>query len=165
MDYSKEKTRDYHKKAENHTIGLWRVMEPQSINLVFQKVKEVEYLEAKQMTRLIRWIMAIFLVTVVSTLCYITYCYCINSSERTLAYMAEVNKTYCDQMIKCKAEGYDFIVDGVTLVDVSDEFITSSFGKYNTVCDDAGNQVIMTTLQPQLEERSNTTTPIFFWWF
>lgn len=42
MDYSKEKTRDYHKKAENHTIGLWRVMETQSINLVFQKVKEVE---------------------------------------------------------------------------------------------------------------------------
>ena len=117
------------------------------------------------MTRLIKLIMAIFLVTVISTLCYLTFNYYINSSERTLAYMTEVNKTYCDQMIKCKAEGYDFIVDGITLVEVSDEFITSSFGKYNTVCDDTGNQVIMTTLQPQLEDRSNTTTPIFFWWF
>lgn len=117
------------------------------------------------MTNLISWIMAIFLVTVISTLCYITYNYCINSTDRTLAYMAEVNKTYCDQMIKYKAEGYDFIVDGTTLVEVSDEFITLSFGKYNTVCDDAGNKVIMTTLQPQLEERSHTTTPIFFWWY
>lgn len=122
-------------------------------------------LEFKQIISLIEWIIAIFVITVVGTLCYITYNYYINSSERTLVYMAEANKTYCDRMIKYKAEGYDFIVDGTRLVEVSDEFITSSFGKYNMVCDDAGNQVIMTTLQPQREDRNHTTTPIFFWWF
>lgn len=120
-------------------------------------------MEVKQIISLIEWIIAIFIITVVGTLCYITYNYYINSSEKTLVYMAEANKTYCDKMIRYKAEGYDFIVDGTRLVEVSDEFITSSFGKYNTVCDDAGNQVIMTSLQPQLEDHNHTTTPIFFW--
>lgn len=120
-------------------------------------------MEANQITDLIEWVIAIVVLTVISTLCYITYNYYINSSERILVYMAKANKTYCDQMIEYKTKGYDFIVDGTRLVEVSDEFITSSFGKYNIVCD-AGNQVIMTTLQPQLEDRSYTTMPIFFWW-
>ena len=42
LKQNKEKIIDYHKKTENHTMGLRRVMETQSTSLVFQKVKEVE---------------------------------------------------------------------------------------------------------------------------
>lgn len=110
-------------------------------------------------------VLSLFCIVFVCLVSYIIYDRCVNGTERTLEYLAEANETYCDKMEECKIKGYEFIVDGTTLAEVPDEFITSSFGRYNMVYDDAGKQVIMTTLQshPQTREHSYTTMPMFFW--
>ena len=67
---------------------------------------------------------------------------------------------YVSKMESCLREGYSFVVDGTRIEKASDDFPSTSFGKYNVTYDDAGKQVIMTTLQPA--PRSHSSAPIFF---
>lgn len=66
---------------------------------------------------------------------------------------------YVSKMESCLREGYSFVVDVTRIEKASDDFPSTSFGKYNVTYDDAGKQVIMTTLQPA--PRSHSSTPIF----
>lgn len=67
---------------------------------------------------------------------------------------------YIDRMESCIRNGYTFVVDGTEMEKASDDFPSTSFGKYNVTYDDAGKQVIMTTLQPS--PRSYNSAPVFF---
>lgn len=65
-------------------------------------------------------------------------------------------KEYRNRMYMCNEEDCTFHVDGVEFSELSTDFIAGSYGKYNVVVDDAGKQVVLTTIAEQ-----KTTRPKF----
>lgn len=104
----------------------------------------------------IRWIIVIlFIVTVI--LYFGNTCRLLRNNEKDIAI---AQSEYTDKMNACVEEKYSFVVDGTEIAEVSNEFVGSSFGKYNVAYDDTGKKVIMTTLQPT--PRNNSSIPFFF---